>query len=188
MSTAPGHAARARSGPGHASGLFIRSPWINTMNRCAPFLLALALSGIASAQSSSDVMTVPAPSTSRTMTGSTPTTTSVSGSDGQAIQRNFPKEALRGSIVFFAPPGIKLNGVNTQMAPAYRIHGTNNLLVMSGQLNGLQATVNYVPDVQGAVREVWILSPAEAAKTWPTTAAQAAAWTFDAIAQTWTKP
>jgi hypothetical protein len=108
--------------------------------------------------------------------------------DGQAVQRHFPKEALRGSIVFFAPPAIKLNGTNTQMAPSYRIHGTNNLLVMSGQLNGLKATVDYTTDVQGAVREVWILTPAEAARPWPTTVAQAGAWTFDAVAQTWTKP
>ena len=28
----------------------------------------------------------------------------------------------------------------------------------------------------------------EQAKLWPTTAADAAAWTFDPIAQTWTKP
>ncbi|HEY9023842.1 MAG TPA: hypothetical protein VIP05_06050 [Burkholderiaceae bacterium] len=155
------------------------------MNRCAPFLLALALSGVASAQSSSEVMTVPVPGKSTT---TTTTVTTTSTSDGQAVQRNFPKEALRGTIVFFAPPAIKLNDVNTQMAPAYRIHGTNNLLVMSAQLNGMKATVDYTTDVQGQVREVWILSPAEAAKTWPTTAAQAAAWSFDAIAQTWTKP
>ena len=140
------------------------------MNRCAQLTLAAALAATLAALA-------PATASAQAMTA-----------DGQAVQRNFPKEALRGTIVFFAPPAIRLNGVNTQMAPSYRIHGTNNLLVMSGQLNGLKATVNYVPDVQGAVREVWILSPAEAAKTWPTTADQAAAWTFDAIAQTWTKP
>ena len=140
------------------------------MNRCAKLSLAAiavaTLAALAPAAASAQTMTV----------------------DGQALQRNFPKEALRGSIVFFAPPAIAMNGVNTQMAPSYRIHGTNNLLVMSSQLAGLKATVDYTVDLQGAVREVWILTPAEAAKTWPTTAAQAAAWTFDAIAQTWTKP
>jgi len=158
---------RARSGPGHASGLFIRSPWIYTMNRCVPFLFAAAaLCAFASAPASAQSV----------------------ATDAQALQRHFPKEALRGSIVFFAPPAIRLNGTNTQMAPSYRIHGTDNLLIMSGQLNGLKATVDYTTDVQGAVREVWILTSAEAAKPWPTTAAQAAAWTFDAVAQTWTKP
>jgi hypothetical protein len=170
MSTAPDRMIRALSGPGHASGLFIRSPWIYTMNRCAPFSRAAAfaatLAALAPAMASAQAV----------------------AADGQALQRQFPKEALRGSIVFFAPPAIRLNGTDTQMAPSYRIHGTNNLLVMSGQLNGLKATVDYTTDVQGAVREVWILTSAEAAKTWPTTAAQAAAWTFDAVAQTWTKP
>ena len=140
------------------------------MNRCAPFSLAAALAATLAAF-------VPAGASAQAV-----------AADGQALQRHFPKEALRGSIVFFAPPAIRLNGTNTQMAPSYRIHGTDNLLIMSGQLNGLKATVDYTTDVQGAVREVWILTPAEAAKTWPTTAAQAAAWTFDAIAQTWTKP
>lgn len=140
------------------------------MNRCAQFTFAAPVAATLAALA-------PATASAQSM-----------ATDGQALQRSFPKEALRGNIVFFAPPAIALNGVNTQMAPSYRIHGTNNLLVMSGQLNGLKATVDYVTDVQGAVREVWILTPAEAAKTWPTTAAQAAAWTFDAIAQTWTKP
>jgi hypothetical protein len=140
------------------------------MNRCAPFLLAATVAATLAALA-------PAAASAQTVLP-----------DGQALQRSFPKEALRGAIVFFAPPAIQLNGTDTQMAPSYRIHGTNNLLIMSGQLNGLKATVDYTTDLQGAVREVWILTPAEAAKTWPTTAAQAAAWTFDAIAQTWTKP
>jgi hypothetical protein len=169
MSTAPGHAARARSGPGHASGLFIRSPWIYTMNRCAQLSLAAAVAATLAAL---------APATASAQTTTT---------DGQALQRNFPKEALRGTIAFFAPPAIALNGVNTQMATSYRIHGTNNLLVMSAQLNGLKAIVDYTVDMQGQVKEVWILTAAEAAKTWPTTAAQAASWTFDPIAQTWTQ-
>ncbi|MBW8759181.1 MAG: hypothetical protein JF586_16340, partial [Burkholderiales bacterium] len=124
------------------------------MNRCVPFSLAVAatLAALAPAAVSAQSM----------------------AADGQALQRSFPRNALRGNIVFFAPPAITLNGVNTQMAPSYRIHGTNNLLVMSSQLNGLKASVDYTVDVQGAVREVWILTPAEAAKTWPTTAAQAA--------------
>lgn len=140
------------------------------MNRCAQLTFAAAVAA--------------------TLAALAPATASAQAamSDGQALPRNFPRQALRGSLVFFAPPAIALNGVNTQMAPSYRIHGTNNLLIMSGQLNGLKATVDYTTDVQGAVREVWILTPAEAAKTWPTTAAQAAAWSFDAIAQTWTKP
>jgi hypothetical protein len=168
MSAAPDREVRACSGPGHASGLFIRSPWIYTMNRCVPFSLAVAATLAALAPAAVSAQSA--------------------ATDGQTLQRSFPRNALRGSIVFFAPPAIRLNGVDTQMAPSYRIRGTNNLQIMSAQLDGLKATVDYTTDMQGAVREVWILTPAEAAKTWPTTPAQAAAWNFDPIAQTWIKP
>lgn len=148
--------------------LSFHSPWIYTMNRCVPFSLAVAATLAALAPAAVSAQSA--------------------ATDGQTLQRSFPRNALRGSIVFFAPPAIRLNGVDTQMAPSYRIRGTNNLQIMSAQLDGLKATVDYTTDMQGAVREVWILTPAEAAKTWPTTPAQAAAWNFDPIAQTWIKP
>ena len=109
--------------------------------------------------------------------------------DGQSIQRNFPQRALRGKIVFGTPPFIQLDGNVTQMAAAYRVHGYNNLVLMSGQLIGVEGAVDYALDVNGQVYEVWLLTPAEAAKKpWPRTPAEAAAWTFDPVAQTWTKP
>ena len=109
--------------------------------------------------------------------------------DGQSIQRNFPQRALRGKIVFGTPPFIQLDGNVTQMAAAYRVHGYNNLVLMSGQLIGVEGVVDYALDVNGQVYEVWLLTPAEAAKKpWPRTPAEAAAWTFDPVAQTWTKP
>jgi hypothetical protein len=112
-----------------------------------------------------------------------------SAQDGQTLQRNFPKTTLRGGIVFGTPPAILLNGVDTRTAPSVRIHGVDNLLVLSGRLVGSKAVVDYATDAQGAVSEIWILSAAEAArKPWPTTAADAAAWSFDPIAQAWTKP
>jgi hypothetical protein len=138
------------------------SPWIYTMNRCAQLFLALALAG-----------SLAAPAVAQ---------------DAQALKRNFPQNALRGKIVFGAPPVITMNGVVTRMAAGYRIHGVDNLLVMSAQLNGSTATVDYTTDVEGHVIEVWILSPAEIAKPWPVAREQAAAWTFDPVAQTWTKP
>jgi hypothetical protein len=142
--------------------LSLHSPWIYTMNRCASLVLALAAAAL-----------VPA------MAGA---------QDNQSLQRNIPQKALRGSILFGNPPAIQLNGDTTQLAPAYRVHGFNNLLVMSTQLVGVKATVDYTTDVQGQVYEVWILTPAEADKRWPSTAAEAAAWSFDPATQTWTKP
>ena len=134
------------------------------MNRCAQLSLALALAGTLAALA-------PAPAA------------------GQTVQRNFPQTALRGKIVFGTPPVITINGNVAHMATGYRIHGLNNLLVMSTQLVGNSFVVDYTVDLQGQVYEVWLLSAAEAAnKPWPRTTAEAAAWTFDPIAQTWTKP
>ena len=136
------------------------------MNRCVSFSLSLALAALAAL----------APAIA-------------SAQDGQALQRNFPQKALRGKMLFGTPPAIQLNGTVTEMATAYRVHGFNNLLLMSTQLVGVKADVDYTTDINGQVFEVWLLTPAESAKTpWPTTPAEAAAWSFDPIAQTWTKP
>jgi hypothetical protein len=139
------------------------SPWIYTMNRCAQLSLALAFAGSLAALA-------PAPAAA------------------QALKRNFPANALRGKVVFGAPPVITMNGVVTRMAIGYHIHGVDNLLVMSAQLVGSTADVDYTTDVEGHVIEIWILSPSEVAKPWPVAREQAAAMTFDPIAQTWTKP
>jgi hypothetical protein len=133
------------------------------MNRCAQLSLALALAGTLAALA-------PAPAAA------------------QALQRNFPQNALRGKIVFGAPPAITMNGVATHLAPGYRVHGVDNLIVMTAQLADSTATVDYTTDLDGHVYEVWILSPAEIARLWPVAREQAAAWTFDQFAQTWTKP
>ena len=59
---------------------------------------------------------------------------------------------------------------------------------MSAQLVGCQADVDYTIDVQGQVYEVWILTPAEAAKLLADDARRSRRLAFDPIAQTWTKP
>ncbi len=134
------------------------------MNRCAQLSLALALAGTLAALA-------PQPASA------------------QVIQRNFPQNALRGQIVFGTPPIITLNGNVTHLPSGYRIHGLNNLLVMTAPLVGGSFVVDYTLDLNGQVHEVWMLSAAEAAKTpWPATPADAAAWKFDLIGQTWTKP
>jgi hypothetical protein len=105
------------------------------------------------------------------------------------VQRNFPANALRGEIAFHQPPELQLNGQPARLAPASRIRGTNNLLVMSGALMGKKAIVNYTLDPLGLVLDVWILTDAERAKQpWPTKAVDAKAWSFDPVAQVWTKP
>lgn len=105
------------------------------------------------------------------------------------VPRNFPADALRGTLVVTAPPDVALNGSAARLAPGARIRGANNTLAMSGSLIGQRMLVNYTFDIQGQLKDVWILTPVEAAKRpWPTTPQQAAQWQFDAATQTWTQP
>ena len=62
------------------------------------------------------------------------------------------------------------------------------VIVMSGAAVGQKLVVNYTLDQYGLVSDVWILRKEEIARTWPKTAAEAARWSFDPVAQIWTKP
>ena len=105
------------------------------------------------------------------------------------VQRTFPQNALRGAIAFGQPPEIALNGEPARLAPGARIRGQSNMLEMSGTLIGTRLLVNYTVDTSGLVKDIWILTPEEAAKRpWPTTPRQAEDWVFDPNAQTWTRP
>ena len=111
------------------------------------------------------------------------------GGLAQTVQRSFPATALRGEIVFGQPPELLLNGVPARLAPAARIRGLNNLIVMSGALVGRKAVVHYVIDSSGLVKDVRILTDRELAKQpWPTTATEARSWSFDPVAQVWSRP
>jgi len=103
------------------------------------------------------------------------------------VKRNFPADALRGALVVGNVPEATLNGAPVRLAPGARIRGQNNLLVTSGSIEGQRLLVNYTLDMQGQLKDVWILTPDEAAKRpWPTTPQEAARWQFDFAAQTWT--
>jgi len=105
------------------------------------------------------------------------------------VQRQFPKNALRGSIVVGEPPTVELNGRETRFAPGARIRNQANMIAMSGTLVGAKLLVHYTLDSMDQLNDVWILTAAEAAKRpWPTTPQQAEAWQFDATTQTWSRP
>jgi len=105
------------------------------------------------------------------------------------VQRNFPQNALRGAIVFGTAPEIALNGQVARLAPAARIRDMSNMMVTPSAVHGGKFLVHYTVDTVGLVKDVWILTPAEAArKPWPTKPEEAAAWGFDPIAQVWVKP
>jgi len=105
------------------------------------------------------------------------------------MQRNFPSNALRGSIVVASTSEIRLNGRSAEFAPGVRIRDQDNMLQLSGTVVGKKLLVNYTIDIGGQVKDVWILRPEEAAmRPWPTTTQQAEAWSFDFGTQTWTRP
>ena len=105
------------------------------------------------------------------------------------VQRTFPQNALRGALVIGDPPEVTLNGKAARLAPGSRIRSATNMLEMSGALVGARLLVHYTLDTSGLVKDVWILTPDEAArKPWPTTPRQAEEWVFDPVAQTWSRP
>lgn len=107
----------------------------------------------------------------------------------QQLRRAFPENAYRGVIVFGAPPAVRLDGQDTQLAPGSRVRNPDNMLVLSGELVGNKFIVNYTVDPSGIVKDVWILRDEEVAnKPWPRNPAEASQWVFDPVAQTWTKP
>src|SRR5690242_14472171 len=103
--------------------------------------------------------------------------------------RTFPADALRGELVVGQSPEVKLNGEPARLGAGARLRGPDNLVRMPASLIGQKFVVNYTVDTQGLLRDVWILSDAEAArKPWPKTRDEAASWRFDAVSQTWLKP
>ncbi len=115
------------------------------------------------------------------------TTTVVENVIPLAIGRTLPQNSLRGKLVLTTPPDVTLNGQADKLAPGSRIRGANNLLVMVGAAIGNEYVVNYTRDSYGLLMDVWILREDEIAQLWPKTAEEAAKWTFDPIARTWTK-
>jgi hypothetical protein len=105
------------------------------------------------------------------------------------VQRAFPQNALRGSLVVDNPPQITMNAQDARMGPGARIFGQDNMLRMSASLVGQKLLVHYTVDTQGLIKDVWILTAGEVAKKpWPTTLQEAQSWRFDAVSQTWTRP
>jgi hypothetical protein len=76
--------------------------------------------------------------------------------------RDFPKNALRGDMVVLAPPDISMDGKPDRLAPGARLRGSDNLLVLTGQVINQKLTVNYLRDNMGLVQQVWVLNDAEA--------------------------
>ena len=104
------------------------------------------------------------------------------------VKRNFPADSLRGKLGVAHPPQAVLNGAPVRLAPGARIRGQNNMLTTTGSFAGQSFVVNYTIDIQGQIKDVWVLTNDEIARPWPTTREQAASWRFDVGTQTWIRP
>ena len=110
------------------------------MNRCRPVFAALLASSTA-------LVFFLAPATA---------------AHAQAVQRNFPAKALRGSMVVVQPPLVAMDDRPTRFTAGARILNTDNSLVRPSSLVNQELTVNYTLDLRGQVHQVWVLSEAEA--------------------------
>ena len=90
-----------------------------------------------------------------------------SSSWAQLGLRPFPPKTQRAVMQVTQPPELLLNGVLERFSPGARIHGRDNLIVMSGTLTDSRFLVNYVRESSGQIYEVWILTDAEAAQALP---------------------
>lgn len=80
----------------------------------------------------------------------------------QTLTREFPKNALRATLVVTSPPEITLDGRADRLSPGARIRSPQGALLLSGTLIGQELVVNYTLESAGLVHEVWILTPQEA--------------------------
>jgi hypothetical protein len=80
----------------------------------------------------------------------------------QTPVREFPKDALRGTLVVLVAPAITMDGNPDRLSPGARIRDAQNMLVMTGALQGQEWVVNYTRENSGLVHQVWILTPQEA--------------------------
>jgi hypothetical protein len=74
-----------------------------------------------------------------------------------------PPTAQSGVLVVTVPPEVLLDGKYARLSPGARIHGYDNMLVMSASIVGRQFPVRYLLEPLGMVHEVWILTAAEVA-------------------------
>ncbi len=79
---------------------------------------------------------------------------------GQNIRR-FSDKAERADFVVTQWPNVTINGGAQRLAAGSRIFNERNMIVMPASLTGQKYVVNYTKDLDGSVRDVWILTNEE---------------------------
>ena len=77
--------------------------------------------------------------------------------------RSIPDQAKHGEIRHVQETIVSIDGVQQRLAPGAQIRDQSNRLVMPTAVP-VGAQVKYLLDQEGLVRQVWILTPEEAAK------------------------
>lgn len=132
------------------------------MNRCfTPLAIVALLAFGGTAQAQSEAST----------TSNTTTTTTILPAPAIGAQpgvRQFPKQALRGTMTVKQPPYLEMDDRVTRFTPGARILDEGNRIRQSAALLNRELTVNYLMDRQGQVTQVWILTDAEKKERRPT--------------------
>jgi hypothetical protein len=81
----------------------------------------------------------------------------------QAQVRTIPDQAKQGEIRHVQEAIVSIDGVQQRLAPGAQIRDESNRLVVPTAVPA-GAQVKYLLNDEGQVRQVWILTPAEAAK------------------------
>ena len=81
----------------------------------------------------------------------------------QAQLRTIPAEAKRASLSHVQGMTVEIDGKKTVLAAGAQIRDANNMIVLPAALPA-GVLVKYMPDAQGQVWRIWILSPQEAAQ------------------------
>ena len=79
-----------------------------------------------------------------------------------------PAKAKRADITFESTSrAVLIEGKAVPMAPGLRIYNQNNLLVMSGSLNGVATAKYLLEETTGSVIGIWLLTQDEIARPEP---------------------
>ena len=77
--------------------------------------------------------------------------------------RSIPEEAKRGTMRHLQDLAVEIDGQRQRLAPGAQIRDASNMVVVPAAVPS-GALVKYRMDAEGMVRQVWILTPQEAAQ------------------------
>jgi hypothetical protein len=84
----------------------------------------------------------------------------------QAPLRTIPADAKRGEMSYLPDMTVRVDGEKLQLAPGIQIRDPMNMIIVPATLPD-KTIVKYRLDNGGMVRQVWILTPEEAAASAP---------------------